>query len=385
MNHPATGSIDPLKKPRVIVIGGGLLGASITFHLSRGGARCQLIEQADIASGISGASFGLINAFDDESREYFQFRQAGMNEYLSLHSFLGEISTLVWRPTLVIRDKSSGLSEKCAKLNNWGYSCRILSSDEFNLRLSTNSDGSLLGCIVENEATVDAVYLTRKFLDYAKLTGANILTNRKVVAIEKRTCSHHFLVCCDDGSTLKSDYIVLAAGHGSTQLLKQLGIALSYNCTYGLIVETKPVNFTLQTVLDTADVKIRQCVDGRLIFNIDCNKDMDGADEATLNSIITNEISSVLEILDTNIIDRDNLFFSRIKLGKRAIPEDGLPLIGPVGDTSGIYLVFTHSGVTLAPLVGRLLTEEILSGKTSELLSHWNPGRFPNSILGLNL
>ncbi|MYH70128.1 MAG: FAD-binding oxidoreductase, partial [Gammaproteobacteria bacterium] len=198
---------------------------------------------------------------------------------------------------------------------------------------------------------------------------------KKVVSIEKRASSSELVVSCDDGSTLISDYIVLAAGHGSIQLLKQLGIALPYECTYGLIVETKPVNFTLQTVLDTPDVKIRQCVDGRLIFNIDCSEDMDSTDEATLKCTISNKISSALEYFDINIIDRDDLVFSSIKLGKRAIPEDGLPLIGPIGNTSGIYLVFTHSGVTLAPLVGRLLMEEILSGKTSKLLSHWNPGR----------
>ncbi|MDE0156105.1 MAG: FAD-dependent oxidoreductase [Gammaproteobacteria bacterium] len=367
--------VDATIKPRVIVIGGGLLGASITFHLSRNGARCQLIEQADIASGISGTTFGLINAFDDTSHEYFQFRQAGMNEYLSLQDQLGETSSPVWQPTLVIRDKSSGLSEKCAKLKKWGYPCRIMSLDEFNLRLSANSDGSWLGCIVENEAAVDAVNLTRQFLEHAKLTGVDILINKKVVAIEKRASTGDLVVSCDDGSTLISDYIVLAAGHGSIQLLKQLGIALPYDCTYGLIVETKPVNFTLQTVLDTPDVKMRQCVDGRLIFNIDCNEDIDSTDEATLKCIISNKISSALEYFDINIIDRDGLVFSSIKLGKRAIPEDGLPLIGPIGNTSGIYLVFTHSGVTLAPLVGRLLMEEILSGKTNKLISHWNPGR----------
>ena len=379
MNYSAIDPFEASVKPRVIVIGGGLLGTSITFHLSRNGAMCQLIEQAGIASGISGKTFGLINAFDDTSHEYFQFRQAGMNEYLSLQDLLGETPTLSWQPSLVIRNKSAGLPEKCAKLNNWGYPCRMLSPDELNMRLSANSDGSWLGCMVENEATVDAVCLTRKFLEHAELTGANILVNRKAVAIEKRTSSGDLSVSCDDGSTLVSDYIVLAAGHGSARLLDLLGISLSYDCTHGLIVETEPVNFSLQVVMDTPDVNIRQCVDGRLIFNIDCNEDLDGTGEPAINSFITNRINSILEILDSKIINRADLVFSRIRSGKRAIPDDGFPLIGPIGNNSGIYLVFTHSGVTLAPLVGRLLTEEILSGKTSKLLSHYNPDRLCTS------
>ena len=374
MNYSNTNRVEAGVKPRVIIIGAGLMGASITFHLSRGGARCQLIEQADIASGISGTTFGLVNAFDDTSHEYFRFRQAGMNEYLSLQNLPGETPTLSWQPTLVVRNKSSGLPQKCAKLNSWGYPCRMLSPDEFNLRLSANSGGSWLGCMVENEATVDAVCLTRQFLEHAELSGANIRVNRKVVAIEKRA-SGDLSVRCDDGSALVSDYIVLAAGHGSARLLELLGISLSYDCTHGLIADTEPVNYLLKLVMDTPDVNIRQCADGRLVFNIDCDEELDGAPEPALNSFIIGKINSISEILDSSIINSDELVFSGIRPGKRAIPDEGLPLIGPVDSTSGIYLAFTHSGVTLAPLAGRLLAEEILTGKTGKLLADWRPSR----------
>ena len=48
-------------------------------------------------------------------------------------------------------------------------------------------------------------------------------------------------------------------------------------------------------------------------------------------------------------------------MARRAIPPDGLPLVGRLPDSPWLYHVVTHSGVTLAPLLGRLVAEEIVN------------------------
>ena len=42
----------------------------------------------------------------------------------------------------------------------------------------------------------------------------------------------------------------------------------------------------------------------------------------------------------------------------------------------GYYEAVTHSGVTLGPLLGRLLAREILEGEVDPLLSSYRPDRF---------
>jgi sarcosine oxidase subunit beta len=49
-----------------VVVGGGLVGSSIAYHLARAGVPALLIEQGDLASGASGANFGNVQVEDAE-------------------------------------------------------------------------------------------------------------------------------------------------------------------------------------------------------------------------------------------------------------------------------------------------------------------------------
>jgi glycine/D-amino acid oxidase-like deaminating enzyme len=69
------------------------------------------------------------------------------------------------------------------------------------------------------------------------------------------------------------------------------------------------------------------------------------------------------------------LELERTTIGMRPIPADGLPVVGRVPGLSGLHLAVMHSGVTLAPLIGRLLAVEILDGREVGLLAPYRPER----------
>jgi glycine/D-amino acid oxidase-like deaminating enzyme len=62
-------------------------------------------------------------------------------------------------------------------------------------------------------------------------------------------------------------------------------------------------------------------------------------------------------------------------VGVRPLPADGLPAVGWVRAPGGLYVVVTHSGVTLAPLLAELVTREV-HGSTEPLLAPFRPDRF---------
>jgi glycine/D-amino acid oxidase-like deaminating enzyme len=58
------------------------------------------------------------------------------------------------------------------------------------------------------------------------------------------------------------------------------------------------------------------------------------------------------------------------------MPQDELPIVGAVPGIAGFYVAVTHSGVTLAPLVGQLVAQEVTSGHVSPLLADYRIERF---------
>ena len=67
--------------------------------------------------------------------------------------------------------------------------------------------------------------------------------------------------------------------------------------------------------------------------------------------------------------------YDRLTLGYRPMPEDGLPVVGFMPGNSSIYIAVMHSGVTLAPIMGRYIAREILSDQPIAELSPYRPGR----------
>jgi glycine/D-amino acid oxidase-like deaminating enzyme len=63
------------------------------------------------------------------------------------------------------------------------------------------------------------------------------------------------------------------------------------------------------------------------------------------------------------------------RIGVRPIPADGLSAVGSVDGLAGYYVVVTHSGVTLAALLGQLAAQEIIAGESIALLAPFRPAR----------
>lgn len=67
---------------------------------------------------------------------------------------------------------------------------------------------------------------------------------------------------------------------------------------------------------------------------------------------------------------------ARTLLAWRSMPGDRLPIVGPMPGLDSLYLAVSHRGVTLAPVLGRLVAEEVATGEQEWLLTPFHPGRF---------
>jgi len=62
------------------------------------------------------------------------------------------------------------------------------------------------------------------------------------------------------------------------------------------------------------------------------------------------------------------------------MPSDELPVMGSLPACPTIHVAVTHSGVTLAPIVGRLTAEEVLTGSRAARFAPYRPERFAGHL-----
>ena len=73
-----------------------------------------------------------------------------------------------------------------------------------------------------------------------------------------------------------------------------------------------------------------------------------------------------------------NLRFQLGLVGNRPMPKDGLPILGPAKEHPNLYLAVSHSAVTLAPLIGELIAQEVLEGNQNPIARDFQPGLEPD-------
>ncbi|MDP8978013.1 MAG: FAD-binding oxidoreductase, partial [Actinomycetota bacterium] len=66
-----------------------------------------------------------------------------------------------------------------------------------------------------------------------------------------------------------------------------------------------------------------------------------------------------------------------VRARARPVPADGFSCVGGLPGLAGYVEAVTHSGVTLGPLLGRLVARAILTGHVDRLLDAYRPDRFP--------
>ena len=72
---------------------------------------------------------------------------------------------------------------------------------------------------------------------------------------------------------------------------------------------------------------------------------------------------------------KQKIQYSGYKYGLRVMPKDGLPIIG-LCENSNVYIVMTHSGVTLAPILAQIIKSEIVDKQQVSEIDFYRMKRF---------
>ncbi|MEM7354826.1 MAG: FAD-binding oxidoreductase, partial [Acidobacteriota bacterium] len=217
-----------------------------------------------------------------------------------------------------------------------------------------------------DEGSVDPVAATQAFLAAARAAGADLECPCKVVDIERR--GESLRLRTDRGERLL-DVVVIAAGTATVKAAAWAGLQVPLIDSPGALATSEPIEPCLRGVVLAPTAHIVQRADGRIVTGADFGGGPVDGSAAEQGQVLLAEAARYLRPLGAAKLDR-------LSIGWRPMARDGLPIVGFAAGAPGVYLAVTHSGVTLAPILGRLAAREILDGVEAEALKDFRLARF---------
>ena len=388
----------------ILIIGGGIAGASTAYHLAEHGRNVTLLERGAIASEASGVNAGGIGAL-------------GWGNVPDLQSCLTMGSLQIFKHLQLelgydIEFRASGALQAVQTVEQYEYSrdnVLALRARGYTLDLLTTSEArarepelspELLGAVhFPLRAQADPVKATRGFAKAAEQAGAQVLTGREVQDISRQADGAFRVACPGEVHTAKQ--LVLAAGAWCGPLGETLGLRIPIVPVRGQMWASEPLPPMVFYSLSAAEsprhwaaspgndadtppelthvgprrltrhLYGRQTRDGELVFGGD--RQLAGYDKTVDAACVEVNFGHVRELLPVLA----QLSISRTWAGLMPFSLDGKPVIGRIPQMDNLYIVsgLASSGFGRGPMAGKLIADYVHTGHRPLVLAECDPGR----------
>jgi glycine/D-amino acid oxidase-like deaminating enzyme len=377
----------------VVVIGGGVIGSSVAYHLARKKVSVVLLEKADLASGTSSACDGLVFLQSKKPGPHLQLAMASRTRFDDLPEELdasielrrrGGMITIATDPELRAMER---FVEEQRKI---GLEVFLLDGNQAREMESSLSREILASTFCPLDGQVHPIYLTLAFLRAATRWGARHFAHTAVTGIRRR----------NDGidavrtprGLIETRTVVNAAGVYAPDIGKLVDLDIPITPRRGQLLVTEPLPPFLTRCLLSAKyiaakydpnlaggegmgISVEQTENGNLLLG--STREFVGFDKRTTPDAMKRIVSET-----TRIIPRlKDAHLIRAFAGLRPYTTDGLPILGKVDGMEGFIMACGHEGdgIALSPITGQLLAELIADGNPSLSLEPFALERFSSA------
>ena len=373
--------------PDVIIVGGGVIGCSIAYHLTLAGSSVRLIERDRLASGASGVAAGMLAPqveahYDDP---FFNLCLRGRDEHVELAEDLkdGVGLDVERRTTGVFRlalDEAERVELK--RQMQWQVK-RGLRAEWFEPHelgalepLLSGAAGRLLagGLWFPDEAQVHSQRLV------AALAAASVqrkaVLSEGVWATEILVEGHRAMGVRTPAGVVEAETVVLAAGVWSTDIARAAGVEVPVSPVKGQLITLRAIGRSLQRILWTGECYLVPKTGGQVIL---------GATEEEGNYDRRPTLAGV-GALATAALEQlpwaGQFTIEGVWAGLRPAAPDRFPIVGwaPCLDNLLVATAHYRNGVLLGPLTGRRVSEAIHTGVIAPELAPFGLERFQTPI-----
>lgn len=357
-----------LQKANVIIIGAGIIGCSIAYHLSKKGVSCLVFEKGAAVQEASSASAGMLGAMmeTDAPGPLVNLALASQTRYPELSGVLFEESGIDIDYTEcgtigVARneEEKDALLQKCEFAQAFGQKVEWVGPEKL-LELEPGLSEELLGGVnIPGDHQIQSPKAARAFYTAAERMGALFMEHTPVF----RFITEGSRVVGVETSVGRffAEHVVLASGSWSPGLMKNLGIELPVypvkgQCYSAILPEgLKHTVFALKCYLMPKR-------DGTIL--VGATQEEVGFDKEPR----VEAIAYLHEIAASMVPAMRKALFVRTWTGFRPGNPQLKPFLGAVDGWDGLLLATGHfrKGTLLAPITGEIITS-IVTGEPSPI------------------
>ncbi|HDR2659508.1 TPA: FAD-binding oxidoreductase [Enterobacter asburiae] len=342
-------------KKRIVIVGAGITGVSIAWHLAHREFDVTLVEQDMPASGATGSAFGwLTGVVKDNAADVF-IRRIALADWHRLEEQLPELN-IKWSGSLTY----GAASGSCLQDE------RLLHKAEIARLEPALNNPPAEARYAAKDGAIDAVSATRLLLDKACEMGVVLNTQTTVTGL-----------CMMEGKVtgvltsrgkLDADCVVLACGTGIPALTERVDIHIPVQASPAILLRFAIPQNVVNTILSGDDIEVRQAHNGDLL----------AAEDYPASGNVRETAEAAQRAVRSRLTGAELATLFQYSTGERPVIQDGYPILGFADESRTVYVASMHPAVTCAATIGRQVCEELCDGQSDEIPQCYRPSRFKN-------
>jgi glycine cleavage system aminomethyltransferase T/glycine/D-amino acid oxidase-like deaminating enzyme len=211
---------------RVVIVGGGVIGVSVAYHLARlGWSEVVLLERRQLTSGTTWHAAGLIGQLR-QSMNMTRLARYTADLYRGLEAETGQATGYRQSGSVSVATTPGRMEElqrNASMAKVFGLTVNVVSPSEIKALYPLIQAEDVIGGIhIPSDGYANAVDVTQALAKGAKARGAQIVQDVKVTTIlndGRRVTGVH-----TDSGTILADYVVLCGGMWTRELAASIGV-----------------------------------------------------------------------------------------------------------------------------------------------------------------